>query len=341
MMIEQPFIHAGTVKKEFSPVENPNAYRQEFLKTVLFFLKVMPLVERGLVNLIPDPCNFDTHLRDQMMHMAESRSAGIEIDSRKDARLEELMREDFKRNLMSLPRDALRSQMLKASPELDGVSLEQALLGIEQLRERDPLAVLQGDSLVAGEKGGQFNLMKLAPNFEMAMYLAQATGSCIVTDSAFRWSEVMRAINQRARGSRAGLATLAQSIKDSKFAFPQNVADIEALASGKSFVTYPALMRDVFKYLSKRGDRGPKPNLEGHLTARFARAHSSAQAAITKARIPAKEARISCVFSPGGIQDNTVNRLLLMSSSERHLTSVPMAFFIERQASRGTDQKAR
>ena len=31
----------------------------------------------------------------------------------------------------------------------------------------------------------------------------------------------------------------------------------------------------------------------------------------------------------GGIQDNTVNRLLLMSSSERHLSDVPMAFFIE------------
>ena len=80
LIIEHPFLHAGTVKKEFSPVENPRAYRQEFLKTVLFFLTVMPLVEAGLVNLIPDPCNFDLHLRDQMLHMARSRSAGIEID---------------------------------------------------------------------------------------------------------------------------------------------------------------------------------------------------------------------------------------------------------------------
>jgi hypothetical protein len=37
---------------------------------------------------------------------------------------------------------------------------------------------------------------------------------------------------------------------------------------------------------------------------------------------------MSCIFPPGGIQDNTVNRLLLMSSSERHLSNVPMAFFI-------------
>jgi hypothetical protein len=41
LIMEHPFLHAGTVKKEFSPVENPRAYRQEFLKTVLFFLTVM------------------------------------------------------------------------------------------------------------------------------------------------------------------------------------------------------------------------------------------------------------------------------------------------------------
>src|SRR5450631_2354588 len=70
LIIQHPFLHAGTVKKEFSPVDNPRAYRQEFLKTVMLFLTVMPLVEAGLVNLIPDPCDFDIHLRDQMRHMA-------------------------------------------------------------------------------------------------------------------------------------------------------------------------------------------------------------------------------------------------------------------------------
>ena len=39
---------------------------------------------------------------------------------------------------------------------------------------------------------------------------------------------------------------------------------------------------------------------------------------------------MSCVFAPTGIQDNTINRLLLMSSSEHHLPMVPMAFYIQR-----------
>jgi hypothetical protein len=43
----------------------------------------------------------------------------------------------------------------------------------------------------------------------------------------------------------------------------------------------------------------------------------------------AKTAQILSRFPKGGIQDNTVNRLLLMSSSEHHLPNVPMAFFIK------------
>ena len=299
---------------------------------------VMPLVGTGLVNLVPDPCNLDVHLRDQMLHMARSRSAGIEINPQEDARLEQLMREDLQRSLMSLPREVLRPQLLKASPDLDEEQLEEALQDIERHKERDPLAVLQEGSLSGGEEGGQFSVMKLAPNFEMAMYLAQVTGSCIVTDRISRWKEIRGALHQRAIWSDAGLSTLARSIKGSTFAFPQDVADIGMLASEKTFGTYPALMRDTFKYLSKLGVHGPKPNLEANLAARFARAHTPAQAFIRKAQIPAREARISCVFPLGGVQDNTVNRLLLMSSSERHLPSVPMAFFIEGQALRATNE---
>ena len=282
-----------------------------------------------MVNLIPDPCDFDVHLRDQMWHMAKSRSAGMQFDRREEPRIDQLMKQDLQRSLMSLPRDALRSQLLTASPGLDELGLEDAVRYIEQLKERDPLTVLQEDSLAGGKKGGQLNLLKLAPNFEITMYLAQATGSCIVTDSFFRWKEVKRAIHQRARGPYAGLATLARNIERSEFAFLQNVTDIVTFAFDKTFAAYPALIPDIFKYLSKLSDHGPKPNREAQLTGRFAKAHALVQTAIRKARIPAKKARISCASPSGGIQDNTVNRLLLMSSSEKHLAGVPMPFFIE------------
>lgn len=332
LLIQHPFLHAGTVKKEFSPVESPSSFRQEFLKAVLFVLTVMPLVDAGLINLIPDPCNFDHHLRDQMFEMAKARASGIARDPREAARMEELLKQDFLRTQMSLPPDALRYQISRTSPDLDEAGLEEVLQGIGRLKEHDPLADLKDGTLPAGEKGGRMHLIQLAPNFEMAMYLAQATGSCIVTDSVSRWNEIVNACRQRE--SVAGLDVLAQKIRGSSFAFPQDVDDIAALALDKSFAVYPALMRDLFKYLSKLSDRGPKPNFEAHVTARFGRTHVSAQTAIKKAQIGVNDAQVSCVFPLGGIQDNTVNRLLLMSSSDKHLQSVPMAFFIEGHESR-------
>jgi Protein of unknown function (DUF4238) len=332
LIVEHPFLHAGTFKKEFSPVENPKAYRQEFLKTVLFFLTVMPLVDIGLVNLIPDPCSFDVHLRGQMLHMAGSRSAGMHIDRRNEPRIERLMREDFQRSIISLPREALRSQLLQALPKLDLERQEETLSYMERLKENDPLAVLQEDSLAGGKTGGQFNVMKLAPNFEITMYLAQATGSCIVTDSLFRWTEVKK-VSRRAGGPYPGLATLARDIERSEFAFPQNVSDIAAFAFDETFSAYPSLMSDIFNYLSNLRNRGQKPNREAQLNGRFAKTHTLVQTAIEKSRIPTKTSRISCVVPFGGIQDNTVNRLLLMSSSEIHLPNVPMASFI-----RGRDE---
>jgi hypothetical protein len=188
------------------------------------------------------------------------------------------------------------------------------------------LASLQ--EVASGEAGGQLSMMKLAPNFEITMYLAQATGASIVTDSPFRWDEIKGAIRQRVEGPSLGLTDLARNIEGSDFAFPQSVVDIVALAFDESVVPHQTLMRDIFKYLSNLSDRAQKPNWEAQLAGRFARGHAPIQAAIRKARISAKMVRISGVFPLAGIQDNTVNRLLLMSSSESHLPSVPMAFFL-------------
>ena len=79
----------------------------------------------------------------------------------------------------------------------------------------------------------------------------------------------------------------------------------------------------------KLDDRGTKPNWEAHLNARFVKVHAAAQAVIKKARVAVKHGRMSCEVPPGGIQDHTINRLVLMSNSERYLASVPMAFFIQ------------
>ena len=121
---------------------------------------------------------------------------------------------------------------------------------------------------------------------------------------------------------------LAAQIENSRFAFPQEERDVVELSVNGSFAAYPALMGDAFKYLINRDERGAKPNFEAQLAARFAKAHPSAQSSARKWGGSLVGGRVRAAFPAQGIQDNTVNRLLLMSSSEHHRSNVPMAFFL-------------
>jgi hypothetical protein len=328
LLIQHPFIHPRTVNKEFSPLERPKTYRQEFLKAVVLFVTIMPLVEQGRVTLFPDPCNFDFHLRDQMLKMAEFRSREMKVDPKEESGFMEMMKDEHRRGMLLLPREALRRQVLRNSPELDEKAVEAALDGFDILRQQDPLAVLQEGSLEDGKDGGQFTALKMAPNFEITMYLAQATGSFIVTDSMFRWRELVSAAERGAQGA-SPLSQLRAGIEQAEFAFPKDAREIGVLAEHGVFRGCPNIMRKIFKYLSALSAKGQKPNVEAGLNAEFKRVLTSTLAAVKKSGVCFSEARVSCLSPAAGIQDNTVNRLLLMSSSEQHLASAPIAFFIK------------
>jgi hypothetical protein len=327
VLIEHPFLHARTVREEYSPVEHPRAYRQEFLKSVLFFLMVMPLVDAGLINLVPDPCNFDPHLREQMMAMAQRRMAGVRIDPDKDPRLKELMLEDAKRGMLAMSPEGLKALTRRSAPELDDEGLQRALEGFERLKENDPLAILQNDTFGPGIEGSMMSMHKVAPNFEMAMYLAQATGAVIITDNRHRWDEIQSAIRWRPGTPSGALSALSARIEAASFALPRDPSVVLELAD--AHLGYPAVMAHASRYAANVEKLGAKPNVEAGIAARFSRAHAPAQRAIKKTGVLTDKGRLRCVIPWGGISHNTVNRLLLMSSAEHHTSKVPMAFLFE------------
>lgn len=332
VLIDHPFVHGRTMRPEYSPLESPRSYRQEVLKAVTTFLNLMPLVDAGLVNLVPDPCNFDYHLRDQMMHMARERANGGILPVDVDPRVLKAAKEDGRRSLLLAPPDALARQFAKGVPGLASVSIADMMRSLEQAKLEDALVPLQPDCLEGGEAGGQLTLMRMAPNFEIAMYLAQATGAYIITDSPHRWSEIVGAVERRRTDPRGGLRPLADRISELRFAFPKDERDVFRLSAAGTFNGYPELMGEATKYLSQRAVRGAKPNFESNLASRFGKVHARAQPALAEYQHLTSNARMQVVFPEGGILDNTVNRLLLMSSSEHHLMSVPMAFFVDHQS---------
>src|SRR5258706_12533934 len=106
-------------------------------------------------NLIPDPCDFDFHLREQMMSMAQARSTTTRFDPKNDPRLHKQMEEDSRRSIMLMPPDVMRRQLRKLLPHLDEEQVDAAMRYSERTKEMDPLAVLQEGSLEGGKGGGQ------------------------------------------------------------------------------------------------------------------------------------------------------------------------------------------
>ncbi|WP_295224935.1 hypothetical protein [uncultured Brevundimonas sp.] len=89
---------------------------------------------------------------------------------------------------------------------------------------------------------------------------------------------------------------------------------------------------DAFGYLLNRGARGAKPNFEAQLAARVLRLHGAGQMRLVRRGVALTEGRLHVAAPARAIRDNTVNRLLLMSSSEHHLPGVPLAFYFEPEA---------
>lgn len=327
VIIQNPFLISRTLQKDKRPTEHPRQYRSEALKTLMTFFQLMPLVQAGLITLIPDPCDFDFHLRDQMTAMARARSRAFKFDPFDDPRLEAVMQEDMHRMMLNMPKDVLAEHMLEMASDDEPIGKHAVVDLIDQMKVEDLLATLQDDPLT---RGGQFEIMKMAPNFEMAMYLAQATGAQILTDSPFRWRELQAALARRYLETTPALVQLQREISSTPVEFPVGHQAIFQVYGEPSVRGMEPLFRAAFTYTAARTADKLKPNFEAQLAARFRRHRESIKSLITRTKVPAVTARVTSTFRFGGFQDNTINRLLLMSSSEHHLHSVPMATLIER-----------
>ncbi|WP_216655521.1 DUF4238 domain-containing protein [Vibrio sp. Vb339] len=190
-LIETPIINPNHIKPEFSPIESPSKYKYQALKDFLFMLEIEPFIRLNLVNLIPDPLEFDLDLKREVIGAAKERSrhAEIKLCEQEHQRFMTLSIEDSLNSIAMRPRDA-KIQFLIEELGLTEEIATNSITELERHAEASPLMMLQP---MNKGKGGQLIQSKMAPNYEMALFIAQVTGSVIVTDSDIRWRELASA----------------------------------------------------------------------------------------------------------------------------------------------------
>jgi len=332
-------MHAETVKPDFSPTKNPHQHKQQTLKHAFFMLMLEPYIELGLINLIPDPCFFDEHLRMQMLNMAQERVKDSPIIEEEFERLKELHRGDFERTIWTLPRASQCAQFRRATPDISDERMEELLDYMEQKRQEDPFTLLQDDVYGKG-KGGQLSMMTMTPNFELALFIAQVTGSLIFTDSHFRWNEMKNSQYREGGLVKYDWPELGKLLND--LDYPLNIDPImtfrlrEAGKHGKM----RKVLAEVYAVIQDRQDSSMITQITNDLKPRVLKASEDAKKdmehakdanghEIKNANLYTFNAKFEYLIPVGGIVHNNVQRMLLSYGVKNLMRNVPMAIFLD------------
>lgn len=180
IIMHSPFLNPRIMQKEYSPYENPSKYREDTIKSIRIMIDLMPLINSGIVEMVPDPCDFNPELRMRTMKMAEARMKYRSIDEKDMDSVNVLMRKNIERSILNFPPEILKNLLKEYFPNISDEEVKKELDYIQNEKLADPLACLQ--PIEVNEKGVSFNILKMSGTHEMALYLSQITGSFVYTN---------------------------------------------------------------------------------------------------------------------------------------------------------------
>lgn len=324
IMIQHPFVHPKAVNKKFSPLDNPHQHKFQTLKNILLFIYLEPFVRSGKINFIPDLCAFDNFLHREMMEMAEARRGDQPINDAEKQRMIQLGEDDFSRTMRGQTKEQLKHQIARTSPELSDNEVDDVINYMKGLNDNDPLALLQDDLY---KEGGQLMMSSLSPNFEMALFTAQITGSAILTDSETRWEELVLSQSSLNGNISYPMKPLTDIIDGTKFIFSSDPNSNLPLLVGAKHGVLRKLFRETFLG-AKDNSEEPNRVLMDRYISDFSNATSQASGAYDDVEGLFKS-KLKFLIPKGGFVHNNTQRLLIKSGSLGHLNSTPMAIFIE------------
>lgn len=330
VLVMNPFTNPACVRPEYRPTDSPGQYRQETLKNVFLLMELAPFIQTGFVNMIPDPCDFNFPLREQIWHLAPERLKGWKPDPKKMGEMDRLFKEDFERSMMALPDESIKHQMKTLSPEMTDEQIEGALTYVKKKRLKDPLALLQ--PMATGKGGGEILKSCMSPNLELGLFLAQITGSSIYTDIPHRWFEVTGAVNGVIGDP--GLSPwepLEKCLESLNFYFSQDPSAVLEMRLGGKLGVFRKVFRKIFMTVQSESDPERIKSLALSLADELREVHQKVQGEleVQKDSFFTGEGKIQLRIPMVGFGLNTVHRLLVSHGGMSYLRSVPMAMFLE------------
>jgi hypothetical protein len=226
--IVDPFHNPWIMAAEFNPIENPDQYAEDTLKLAFFLFAMAPWIEAGLVQLIPDPSDFNARMKSEAFAAATAR-LGVEPDfSDEDlAHHEPDFKDEFLRTEFRREPEELRAHVIGL-----GMSEESADVIIAEAARRRKVDPLMLDrEMNAGES--QIYVSRAGANLEIASLICQLTGAFPYTDSPVRRRELESSAGDISRTADVW-TPLTHAFRALEFSFLENVDSKFALAVRQS-----------------------------------------------------------------------------------------------------------
>ncbi len=318
ILVHHPFIHPAIIKQEISPLIHPYLYRQQILKDLMIFLHLQTPVEEGLINFVPELIPFNLKLAKEMFRMARENSVEGIISEQELEKMNFIIEEDYR---VALPRHFIEQGVKKKYPHASESQRQEFTEYNYQENKKHPFAPLEN---TAGLK--LFNSYSMLPNLEMSLFLAQVTGSVIVTDSGFRWRQLEKLQDRDCDVSLNPWEKVSNLINQLEFVSHIHPEIANTYRVKRTFIKIRKDIREILYEVYKNKDLVGEDFINS-LIKRFSINYKK----ILKI-VNAKEnykTKMKFLIPKGGFVNNNVQRLLIKSGVEDYLSFVFISILID------------
>lgn len=316
ILVMDPFIFARNVRPKFSPLDNPDQHKQQFLKNALFWISLTPLIQAGKVLVFPDPCDVNPGLRRAVFEMARERTAEWEVEPAEYEEMRWLAEEDANRSMKRMPDDFWLAKLRESKPSISNEEAAQIVDFMRRQQEHDPFALLQP---MREGRTGQLLMMR-AVNLEIALFVAQVSNAVIVTDVAAMWRQLHA--HTRAAASGGDAATNFEPLRFTAPLHPTSSVEV-------SEFTQAAAARSAVKNLKTTIDRRSDEEKNNRMLDAVQTALDALSASVEamNSELPRAQLSLTASIPKSGFESPTAQRLVVSFGSEDAPVSVGLAFF--------------
>jgi hypothetical protein len=324
-----PFAIPSYVKPEFSPIDSPSQHKAQTLRNVMLLLNVMPFIDAGVLHMVPDPADVSADFRNIMWGMAKERSEQRKPDPKGFENFRELAEDDFRRSMFRLSDSSLKHIIEEYASELDHTQVDGVLAYMKAIHAKDPLALLQ-----PVDPGGELYMTR-GISLEVAMFIAQLTGSAIYTDLDEYWTQLH--VHAMASGTSpdSRCAPVEQALRAVRFIVDGNPNTVRKLRWDRRWDTTRDALRRVLvgthQLGSQRIQRAVMEQMARELLQSVHKMKKPWRELEERSEFQSHEVfSLQASFPQGGFWHRTVQRLLITFGRPKHDRTVWMAMKVQK-----------